>query len=335
MNRPQPRALAHLNILSHYRGLLSVAAAVVREDGQLVECNAGFRRLLLARGDAKSDDVAPFFFRPGFETLIAMPEVSGKPVYEGQLTVGDRHLSCHTLHGTVHRMGANLLVVAEFDIEEMESLNAQVLQFNEQLIDMQRQLARNERHLRASEAKLIKLSLTDTLTGLANRRHLEQFTQVALEREQRFGETFSLVMLDIDHFKRINDAYGHDGGDTVLCHTARLMRDAVREIDLAARIGGEEFVLVLSATELPAAASCAERLRSQLVMVRPPGLQEDISASFGVAQSYAGADLASLLKQADQAMYIAKNTGRNRVEKARAGALLNASFMPVKTVTQA
>lgn len=251
-----------------------------------------------------------------------MLAASGQPVYKGQLTVGDNQVSCHSLFGTVHRMGANLFVVAEFDIAEMENLNAQALQFNEQLIDMQRQLARNERHLRASEAQLIQLSLTDALTGLANRRHLEQFMQAAVKREERFGETFSLIMLDIDHFKRINDVYGHDVGDAVLCHTAKLMCDAVREIDLAARVGGEEFVLVLAAMDLQAAVNCAERLRSQLVAMRPPSLQEDMSASFGVVQYYLAADLAGLLKQADKALYIAKNSGRNRVETVHSDALL-------------
>lgn len=320
MNCSESGPLDPLNILGWYKDLLSVAAAVVREDGHLIECNAGFRRLLQARADANSDYVAPFFFRPGFATLAAMPAASGKLVYEGQLTVGDGQLCCHTLLGTVHRMGTDLLVIAEFNVAEMESLNAQVLQFNEQLIGMQRQLARNERQLRASEARLIQLSFTDTLTGLANRRHLEQFVQIAIEREQRSGETFSLVMLDIDHFKRINDVYGHDVGDNALCHTAKLMRDAVREIDLAARFGGEEFVLILSATDLQAAVICAERLRRQIVAVRPLGLQEDMSASFGVVQYYSGANLAILLKQADKALYIAKNSGRNRVEIAHAEA---------------
>ena len=314
--------LGHLNILGCYRHLLSVAVAVVREDGHLLDCNAGFRRLLQARTDARSDDVAPFFFRPAFDPLTAIPAVSGQPVYEGQLTVGDNQVSCHSLLGTVHRMGPNLIVVAEFDIVEMESLNAQVLRFNEQLIDMQRLLARNERQLRASEAQLIQLSLTDSLTGLAIRRHLEQFMHAAVKREERFGETFSLIMLDIDHFKQINDVYGHDVGDAVLCHTAKLIRDAVREIDLAARVGGEEFVLALSATDMEAAVNCAERLRSQLVAMRPPSLHEDISASFGVVQYQSAADLASLLKQADKALYIAKNSGRNRVETVHSDALL-------------
>jgi two-component system cell cycle response regulator len=308
-----PPPVDYVDAVGHYRHLLSVAAAVVREDGHLIDCNAGFRRLLQARLSADSDHVAPFFFRPGFYALTAMTAGRGQPVYQGQLTIGDNQVGCTTLVGTVHRAGANLIVLAEFDIAEMENLNAQVLQFNEQLIDMQRQLARNERQLRASEARLTELSLTDALTGLANRRHLEQFTQAAVKREERFGETFSLIMLDLDHFKRINDAYGHEVGDTVLCHSARLMRGAVREIDLAARIGGEEFVLVLSATTLEEAASCAERLRSQLASLRPPGLEEDVSASFGVVQYDAPGDLAGLLKQADTALYRAKNAGRNRV----------------------
>lgn len=306
--------LDHLITLECCRNMSAVAVAVVREDGHLLDCNAGFRRLLQARGNPESGKVAPFFFRPGFATLAATLAAGDAPVYEGVLIVGDNQVSCYSLLGKVYRSGANLIVVAEFDVAEMEQLNAQVLQFNEQLIDMQRELARKERRLRDSEAKLHMLSLTDPLTGLANRRQLEYFMHAAFQRVERHGETFSVIMLDIDHFKRINDTYGHDEGDIVLCHTAQVLRDAVREIDLAARIGGEEFVLVLSGADLPAALDCAERLRCEVVARRPAGLREDMSASFGVVQYHAGASPADMLKRADEAMYHAKRGGRNRVE---------------------
>lgn len=308
--------LEHVPMLEHCRHLLSVVVAIMHEDGDLIDCNAGFRRLLQCRADLGSNQVAPFFLRPGFDSLRSTLVADGQPLHLGMVDVGDSRISCHTLLGAVHRIGDCLVLVAEFDVAEMENLNAQVLQFNEQLIGMQRELARSERRLRASEAQLLELSQTDPLTGLANRRRLEQFMQEAMQRWERHGEACSLIMLDIDHFKHINDSYGHDTGDAVLCHIARLLRGAVRAIDLAARVGGEEFILLLSALALDAAVDCAERLRRQIVTQRPPGVHDDISASFGVVQYCAGDDLTSLLRQADAAMYLAKSEGRNRVQVA-------------------
>ncbi|SFV00145.1 GGDEF domain-containing protein [Pseudoduganella namucuonensis] len=314
MNRAaDPGELDADTLLDCCRYLSAVVVAVVREDGRLLDCNTGFRRLLRARIDAESEMVASFFFRPAFGTLAAEPPLGEQPIYRGMLIVGDNQVVCHSLLGVVHRLGDKLVLFAEFDIAELENLNQQVLQFNEQLIEMQRQLARRERRLRASEERLRQLSNTDPLTGLANRRHLEQFMRMAAGRTDRLGETFSIIMLDIDHFKRINDVHGHDAGDVVLCHLAGLLGATIRGIDLAARVGGEEFVLVLPATGLKVALECAERLREAVARNRPPGLDGDISASFGVVQHRPGDGAADLLKHADEAMYIAKNSGRNRV----------------------
>lgn len=302
------------SLLAAFRYLVSVVVAMVAEDGQLIDCNAGFRRLLNMRGDAQSKYVAPFFVGPCFEDLIATLAEPGQAVHSGLLNVGDQAFFCHSLIGTVHREGDKLIIVAEHDVTELERLNAQVIQFNEQLAETQRELARNERRLRASEARLLALSMTDSLTGLANRRRLDEFLPEAFQRAQRYGEPFSIIMADVDHFKRVNDSHGHATGDEVLQLFGSLLRSSVREIDLVARIGGEEFVLVLAATALDAAMICAERLRAGTPTLRLPVLHAALTASFGVVQYKAGDTIASLLMHADEALYVAKNAGRNRVE---------------------
>jgi diguanylate cyclase (GGDEF)-like protein len=301
-------------VLACYQHVISVATAVVREDGQLLQCNAGFRRLLEMRGDAQTTDVVDFFVQPRFDLLVATVTPPGEAIYSGVINVGDERLACRSLIGTVHRAGPNLILVAEHDVEEMERLNAQVIQLNEQLAETQRELARNARRLQASEARLRELSFTDPLTGLANRRRLEEFLTGESHRAQRYSEPFSIIMADIDHFKRVNDRFGHDVGDEVLQHFAKLLRASMREPDLVARIGGEEFVVAMPATDLEAAIASAERLRAATAVMRPPSLPDGLTASFGVAQFQPADTFQALLKHADDALYAAKNGGRNRVE---------------------
>jgi diguanylate cyclase (GGDEF)-like protein len=154
---------------------------------------------------------------------------------------------------------------------------------------------------------------TDPLTGLNNRRELTS-TLEAWTREQRI---FSVIALDIDHFKRINDTYGHDIGDHVLQTLAQLMREASRADDVLCRVGGEEFLVLLSNTSLHTAAQVAERLRASVENhpIEPVG---HITISLGVAHCPQDGVLRAdqVLKQADDLLYQAKNKGRNRVEVA-------------------
>jgi diguanylate cyclase (GGDEF)-like protein len=292
--------------LGPFRHLLSVALAVVSDDGELVECNAGFWRLLGSRGADQSNNVAGFFVLPTFEQLAGTLAEPGQPLHRGVLNFGTRDHACGPLVGTVHREGHQLIVAAEFDVAEMELLNAQVGELNEQLADSQRELARKERHLR-------ELTLTDPLTGLANRRRLDEFLRAELLRLRRSGAPLAAVMADLDHFKRVNDSHGHAVGDEVLRRFASLLRDRVRQTDLPARLGGEEFIVVLPMTDLAGALTCAEQLRCLTEQMRAPGLTAPLTASFGVAQHRPGESIDELLRHADRALYAAKRDGRNRV----------------------
>ena len=156
---------------------------------------------------------------------------------------------------------------------------------------------------------------TDFLTGLRNRRYLEIVLERELFRLGRYGRPLSLILLDLDGFKAVNDAHGHDVGDRVLRTLAQCLEAHVRRSDRAVRLGGEEFAVVLPETELSKALQLAERLRQEVGRLEVPPVPR-LSASFGVAQAHPTDSPLSLLKRADEAMYRAKRKGKNRVEAA-------------------
>jgi diguanylate cyclase (GGDEF)-like protein len=160
-------------------------------------------------------------------------------------------------------------------------------------------------------------ALTDSLTGLANRRALDARLELELERSRRSGQPLSVLMVDIDHFKHINDRHGHAAGDAVLRRLAGILREEIRGIDLAARYGGEEFVLLLPATASAAAYAVAERIRQAVareVFVVPDERTLRVQVSIGIA-CFPDDDPEGdhLLQRADEALYAAKGAGRNRV----------------------
>jgi len=163
-------------------------------------------------------------------------------------------------------------------------------------------------------------TMGDFLTGLANRRALFEAAQQELQRSQVLPRSTALIVIDADHFKAINDRHGHPGGDLVLRHLAGLLGETFREVDVVARIGGEEFAVLLPSTDLARAAVVAERLRVAVASGHAKVDDHDVryTISLGVAASMDGSGgIDLLLKQADQALYVAKHAGRNRVERWR------------------
>ncbi|MDD3311730.1 diguanylate cyclase [Pseudodesulfovibrio sp.] len=182
------------------------------------------------------------------------------------------------------------------------------------------------RRLTAADAKIAMLAVTDELTGLANRRaFFERFEEEA-DRAGRYGTPLSLVMFDIDHFKAVNDTFGHPMGDTVLTEVARLLSANARTSDILARYGGEEFAMLIPAMSCEEAARAAEKLRTVIEVNDPvlEGPRVKVTISAGVAdaasvRSEGGSLRDNLLKAADRALYRAKAEGRNRVVTHRRG----------------
>jgi diguanylate cyclase (GGDEF)-like protein len=183
-----------------------------------------------------------------------------------------------------------------------------------ELKEMQNRLAEAHAELALKNIELVRLSTTDLLTGLANRQHVDARLAEALASASAQGRPLGLIMLDIDHFKAINDRYGHLRGDTVLAALGALLRDGVPEGCEIGRWGGEEFVVLCPGMSLDAAFQLAEDLRraTHALVAETAGLR--VTCSFGVAAARAGDTGESLLARADQALYAAKSLGRDRVE---------------------
>jgi len=162
------------------------------------------------------------------------------------------------------------------------------------------------------------MARVDALTGLFNRRHLMDALTLARDRHARTGQAFCVVIVDIDHFKNVNDTYGHLQGDVVLRDVALVLQGTLRACDLCARYGGEEFMLLLEQTRAPEAAVCAERLRLLVEQQRIAGFAPDFSVtiSLGIAEFADGESIDQCIARADAALYGAKRGGRNRVEVA-------------------
>jgi diguanylate cyclase (GGDEF)-like protein len=170
---------------------------------------------------------------------------------------------------------------------------------------------------RESQAQLERLSLTDALTGLYNRRHLMGTLATEVQRSQRLRRPFSLLMADVDHFKQYNDTYGHPAGDAALTRIAEILRKTTRGVDCVARYGGEEFVVMLLETTLGTATIVAERIRAHVASEQFANGR--ITISIGVAECPSDGDTPeSLIESADAALYEAKDRGRDRVVTAGA-----------------
>ncbi len=189
--------------------------------------------------------------------------------------------------------------------DEHNQLEARVLQRTQELLE--------------ANAKLELLATTDPLTGIGNRRRMTEQINRELDRGRRHHHPLSLLMADIDHFKNVNDQYGHEAGDRVIIAVAKALADGVRQIDLASRFGGEEFVLLMPETPIEVATSAAERLRAEianLVVLGDKGENIHFTISIGVATATPEnlTDTpSSLVSRADKALYQAKEAGRNRV----------------------
>jgi diguanylate cyclase (GGDEF)-like protein len=169
--------------------------------------------------------------------------------------------------------------------------------------------------LRGGRRELERLSATDDLTGLYNRRHLTDILAGEVRRSRRLGHSFALFMADVDHFKEYNDAHGHLAGDAALTCVAGILRECTRDVDCAARYGGEEFVVLLPETDAAGGVEIAERIRARLAADEL--IVGQLTLSIGVTEFPDGGDTSeALVASADAALYQAKHQGRNRVVRA-------------------
>lgn len=307
----QPEDLQH--VLPLFLSLSKAAIAVKDIGGGYLFANPEFGRYAdapLARilGNKDADFLAP-------ERVRAFAQAEAAALGTGNAVNGEEHFS---------RGGALAsYVTTRFPIiderGQVIALGVLAMDITEQhraLRDTGRALKTAEQvnaQLRQAVANLEELASTDRLTQAWNRRRFDEAVEGEMHRAIRYGHPLSMLLLDIDHFKKVNDYYGHQEGDRVLREVARRVREVMRKSDSLTRWGGEEFIVLAPNTGLSNAAVLAERIRSHIAERPVEGLGL-VTASIGVAQCGPADSLAEWLDRADRAMYAAKQAGRNRVE---------------------
>jgi len=279
------------------------------ERGRLRDVTSRFSEALGATHDA--EQLMPLILEAAMEATSAAGGVlvgtSGSLVKAGFPEKGTARLEVPLQAGSIN-FGSLLLFGAEFSEEDRVTA---VSLASHAVVALD-----NARLHRIVERQ----ALVDGLTGLANRRQCEETLEDELARVERFGGSLAVVVADLDWFKDINDRHGHPAGDAVLREFAVLLEETVRDVDLAGRWGGEEFVLVLPGTDVAGGAQLAERIRGALAgrtVLAVDGSPIPVTASFGVAAIPSAKTASELFAAADAAMYQAKRAGKNRVEAAR------------------
>ncbi|MHC4983735.1 MAG: GGDEF domain-containing protein [Planctomycetota bacterium] len=209
--------------------------------------------------------------------------------------------------GQVAELVRGILSETQQIIEKSEALESRLGQSSQQIGELRQHLEEVQRE-----------AMTDALTGIANRKYFDATLRAGAKNAMETGDDLCLLMIDIDHFKRFNDTYGHLIGDEVLRVVARLLTENVKGRDTPARYGGEEFTVILPHTGLSNAATVAEQIRNALASRKVHDKRTDqsygtLTVSIGVAKFQPGEPLDTLIQRADQALYRAKNQGRNRV----------------------
>jgi two-component system cell cycle response regulator len=236
---------------------------------------------------------------------------------------------CSQLRSLERTRNMPILAIAEADnnTKLVRGLEIGIIDYLMRPIDKNELLARARtqvkkkrytERLRDNVQMSIEMAITDPLTGLFNRRYMETHLGTLVEQAASRGKPISAFILDIDYFKSINDSYGHDAGDDVLREFALRIRKSIRNIDLACRYGGEEFVVVMPDTDLAIASMVAERLRRRIASepftIEQGAISLNVTISVGIAGMNGPTEsAATILKRADQALYRAKRDGRNRV----------------------
>jgi diguanylate cyclase (GGDEF)-like protein len=311
------RATALAQWLTHST---SMFAFLLASDGTIRARNHG-SDLLLANDPAtqQASTIWDYLQDSNAQTLREwLLDTEGEQEGSLRLNVADAHQNRTSLDVTLVRCGATTLLIGTHERTYDSSFQAETARLTSDLSLMMRDSAQQNRMLKEANETIARLARTDALTGLANRRTLDEALQKEIARAERENQTLSVIMTDLDHFKSINDNYGHLAGDQVLASAASLLENHSRPYDLAARYGGEEFVLLLPLTSTDEAIEIAERIRIEVAKIAVPGCPRQITASFGVASWMPGETPDQFVTRADSALYRAKGSGRNRVEDASA-----------------
>ncbi|MEH6565860.1 MAG: biofilm regulation diguanylate cyclase SiaD [Halopseudomonas sp.] len=249
--------------------------------------------------------------------LLDDPEQQDNPLHEPLLELWATHQDLARRIDRLSRISDAYQGMAK---QQEQSLNERLNKQLRQLEKVARISDRYQNMMRDLNEALREASTHDALTGLANRRLLVERLKKETERHSRYRRPFSIAMLDVDHFKTINDQYGHELGDSALTEIARAMDAEVREQDVCGRWGGEEFLILMPETDVAAATRVMERVRSAIesLTIRAQVDTVTVTISIGIAEYQPGESYSTTINHADHALLVAKRGGRNQLSTTRA-----------------
>jgi diguanylate cyclase (GGDEF)-like protein len=299
-------------------GDLSLSAPLVELHGEILE----MRRFLIAlAGGDLSSPLRPKGFFCG--TLKALQANLMHLTWQTQMIAQGDFSQRVDFMGDFSQAFNTMVITLDETMRSLREKEIELEKINASLLQEIAVRKAAEKALKKSEEQYRLLSITDSLTGLFTRRHLFKLAEEEVNRCRRYHRRMSVIIFDIDFFKKINDTYGHGVGDQVLKEIAVVAKDSLRQVDILGRYGGEEFLIILPETEPEGGEIVAQRLREKIAStpIRSAGEDITVTASFGVS-GYMTSKLHSLsarevleeiIKQADDALYQAKRLGRNRV----------------------
>lgn len=297
----------------YLRELTNDIIVVFDENLEVIRCNERFLNLAsLSKKEVETRKIEDLVITEGSK-FPSLPDTGTHKEVNLQLSDLFVNKSDYFFTSYIFSSGSYYYLIGEERQEEEKEVLDKISLLNNALSNKTRKLAKKNKKLEKANKRIEKLSKTDELTGLANRRYFMDYFEKMISQARRHSDPLSLAMIDLDKFKDINDTYGHQAGDDVLSALGSLLLDEARKEDLAGRIGGEEFAVLLVQTDIGKADNYAERIREKINQLKVDSVPEAISASLGVSAMKAGDDSESLLKRADAALYEAKENGRNRV----------------------
>ena len=297
----------------YLKELTSDLIVIVDGDRRLLKCNERFLHLSeLAERELQNKKVEELFIAES-SNFPELPEKGNYNKINLQLSDLLTKRSDYFFSGYIFNTGDYYCLIAKERRGGDEEILKKISLLNNALSNKTRKLSKKNKELEKANKRIEKLSKTDVLTGLANRRHFMDYFEKMMSQAHRHSTSLSLVIIDLDKFKDINDTYGHGAGDDVLSSLGKLLDSEVRKEDLVARIGGEEFAILLTQASTKEAYSYAERIRQRVQNMDVSSVPKEISASLGISTLKENDDTESMMKRADEALYEAKESGRNKV----------------------
>ncbi|MGE0253318.1 MAG: diguanylate cyclase [Alphaproteobacteria bacterium] len=306
-----PPSVRH-SVPTMLRDLLAVVFVEFDVAGRVLAANAGYRSL---RDDGGAQGLADFLIEPALGRLHTLRAGQTGRVFKGDIVVraGTGRL---VLPGRIERRNDGYRLIAERNIAELERLNTAILALNDELAVRNRELVAAYQDLEESKVEVMRLMLTDALTGLANRRRIEELLDYEIGRVARYGVPCAVALGDLDHFKVVNDTWGHRAGDQVLAATAASMQRQLRATDTVGRWGGEEFAVIMPQTTLDGAMIVVDHMRGSIAEAPIEAIGRPVTISFGVTAIVPGDTTGSVIQRVDGALYASKRLGRNRTTRA-------------------